>query len=285
MEYLAATVIAAIVVGVGIRIFSTEPSDEEKLKGLEAQHRGLLSRTGTPETEKMLFEVETSIHQTKRRIARVRGTTPGASKGRAQPASPSQPPAPTPAPPQPTAAARPSTGFSREEQKRHWSTVRTRFREHQLRMASFETDPALAIEFPAFNDVSVPEVSAMVKALRQATALDDSSNKDSPIGGSAELLTRFEASVHDFGSAIDIAEAAARRLRWSHLGEADRTDLAQIKALLAHAESPGNTDEARRGYYARMQTVIRRLNDRAGHPVITTGALAAIEESARLALD
>jgi hypothetical protein len=176
-------------------------------------------------------------------------------------------------------------GLPRSEQQRHWAVVRRQFRDHLGRMASYEIDPALAIDFPAFNDVSVPEVSAMVKALRSATALEDTSDQDASIGGSPELLSRFESAVQDFGTAVDNAERAARELRWSHLGEADRADLKQIRALLSHAENPGNTGEARRSYYAQLQKVIRRLNARSGHEVVTGQALAAIEDSARLALN
>lgn len=172
----------------------------------------------------------------------------------------------------------------RWEQKRRWASVRRRFRDAQVRMASYETDPTLAIDYPAFNDVAVPEVRTMVSALRRAAHLLDASDTGAEIGGSKELLLELETAVLEFISAIDGAERAARRLRWSHLGESDRKDLEQIRALLAHAESSGNTDEARRGYYAQLGRVIRRLNDRNGHPVVPAGAMVAIEDSARLAL-
>jgi hypothetical protein len=182
--------------------------------------------------------------------------------------------------PRPTPLADPS----RREQERRWTSARTQFGDARARMAAYEIDPALAIDFPAFNDVAVPEVKAMVAALRRATNLADTSQAHSPIGGSRELLLEFEIAVVEFTGAIDTAERKARALRWSHLPELDRQDLDQIKALLAHAESPGNTDEARVTYYAQLQKVIRRLNDRAGHPVVPAGAVSQIEASARLSL-
>src|SRR5690606_13789685 len=76
----------------------------------------------------------------------------------------------------PTPAPSPEAGagvMSRRERAHQWATTRAQFRDHQVRMASYETDPALAIDFPAFNDVTVPDVRAMIKALRTATNLAD----------------------------------------------------------------------------------------------------------------
>lgn len=177
------------------------------------------------------------------------------------------------------------TNPGHREQKRRWELVRNRFRAAQIRMATYETDPALAIDYPAFNDVTVPEVKAMVSALRQATYLEDASEKGSPIGGSKELLIELEQAVLAFTSNIDDAEVAARRLRWSHLPAADQDDLERIRQLLTAAENRGNTDTARHTYYAKLQRVVRKLNDRHGVPVIPEMAAAQIEAKARQELE
>lgn len=202
-------------------------------------------------------------------------------RGPARPTDPT-PEKPQPAPEQSAPAA--VSGLTRAERSRQWATVRSQFRRHLGRMASYETDPALAIDFPAFNDVTVPEVSAMAKALRTATSLEDATERDADVGGSDALLAQFQDAVHEFGGAVDTAERKARTLRWSHLPAADRDDLDTIQALMAHAMSAGNTDEARRTYYAKLQRMIRKLNDRHGAPIVPTTALAEIEDRARLAL-
>lgn len=184
--------------------------------------------------------------------------------------------------PNPTVVTPQTSGSS--EQRRRWELARTAFRDAQVRMARYETDPALAIDFPAFNDVSVPEVKTMIAALRRASHLMDASDADRGLGGSPELLREIEDSVVDFSTAIDAAERAARRLKWSHLNEPDRQDLAQIRGLLVHAENPGNTDEARLNYYAQLQRVVRRLNERHGHPVIPAAVTAELDGQARLSL-
>jgi cell division FtsZ-interacting protein ZapD len=148
-------------------------------------------------------------------------------------------------------------------------------------MASYETDPALAIDYPAFNDVTVPEVKAMVSALRHATHLEDSSQITKAVGGSLDLLREFEAAVLEYSLTIDLAERAARRLRWSHLPQDDQKDLNQIKALLDHAMNAGTPDEARHSYYAQLQRAIKRLNQRHGIAVIPASATAQIEELVR----
>ncbi len=172
----------------------------------------------------------------------------------------------------------------RREQKRRWTLARTAFRDAQLRMAAYEIDPALAIDYPAFNDVSVPEVKAMIGLLKQATHLQDASDKEAPLGGSKDLLIDFESAVHAFALAVDLAERAARRLRWSHLPPSDRKHLERIQSLLTHAMSSGNTDEARHNYYAQLQRSVRRLNDRHGVPVIPVRAMTEIEARAQLAI-
>jgi hypothetical protein len=164
---------------------------------------------------------------------------------------------------------------------RRWQVVRNRFVTEQKRMAAYETDPALAIDYPAFNDVTVPEVKAMVSALRHATHLEDSSYTTEAVGGSLGLLREFEAAVREYSLTIDLAERAARRLRWSHLPVNDQKDLNQIKALLDHALSSGTPDEARRSYYAQLQRAIKRLNQRHGTDLIPARATTQIEALSR----
>lgn len=211
----------------------------------------------------------------------------GQDTARVNPATePDEAPLPTPAaptPPKPAPVA--ASGLTRPERVRQWATVRAQFREHLTRMASYETDPALAIDFPAFNDVTVSEVSAMVKALRVATHLEDATDRETALGGSDALLAQFRDAVHDFGGAVDTAERAARRLRWSALPSADQDDLKQMRHLLNHAENPGNTDQARATYYAKLQQVARRLNDRHGVHVVPATVVAAIAAKAELQIE
>lgn len=78
----------------------------------------------------------------------------------------------------------------RGEQDRRWKLARSAFREAQVRMARYETDPALAIDYPAFNDVSVPEVRAMVAALRRCSHLMDASDAERQVGEARSCCAR-----------------------------------------------------------------------------------------------
>lgn len=166
-----------------------------------------------------------------------------------------------------------------------WEAVRGRHAVARLIVASFETDPAKAIDHPAFNDVTVPEVSAMVKAMSTAQDLESAGDPDEPVGGSDRLLADYREAVAAFEAAVAAAERAARRIAWSHLGDEERRDLRQARQLLAQAADAGNTHEARATFYARLQTVLRRLNDRHQVTVIPGAVVSAIETKVRPALD
>ena len=45
------------------------------------------------------------------------------------------------------------SGSRRSEQHRRWELARTAFRDAQVRMARYETDPALAIDFPGSSPI------------------------------------------------------------------------------------------------------------------------------------
>ncbi|WP_298045171.1 hypothetical protein [uncultured Citricoccus sp.] len=208
--------------------------------------------------------------------------TPDPDPARSESSAPSPSPVHAPQlPDEPTQHRAAPAASSHGEIVRRWQAVRDRFVTEQKRMAAYETDPALAIDYPAFNDVTVPEVKAMVSALRHATHLEDASYTTEAVGGGLDLLREFEAAVREYSLTIDLAERAARRLRWSHLPQDDQKDLNQIKALLDHAMNSGTPDEARRSYYAQLQRAIKRLNQRHGTELIPTTATAQIEKLAR----
>jgi hypothetical protein len=166
-----------------------------------------------------------------------------------------------------------------------WEAVRGRHLAARLAVASFETDPAKAITYPAFNDVTVPEVSALAKTMRTAQDLESATDRNAPVGGSDRLLGAYREAVAAFETTVATAERAAQRIAWSHLSDEERKDLRLAQHLLAQASDTGNTDEARTTFYARLQTVVRRLNDRHPVTIIPAVAVVAIEEKARPALE
>lgn len=174
---------------------------------------------------------------------------------------------------------------SREECAARWEAARELHRDAVGTMASYELDVAKAIEFPAFNDVSVPEVATMARALRRVRDLELQIDRDSVIGGSDELLSAYRTAAEGLVAAVAVAEAAAQRIRWSSIPKDEQKDLKLARKLLHQAEDPGNPESLRHGLYERLKIVVDRLNSHHGAQLIPPATAGQIEGRARLLIE
>lgn len=174
---------------------------------------------------------------------------------------------------------------AQEEIAARWVAAKGRHAEAIATVASYEIDVVKAIDYPAFNDISVPEVSAMSKAMRRVQDIEFQVDKDSAIGGSDELLESYRDAVDEFVTAVEVAEAKAKQIRWKTIPAEEREDLRLAKKLLAQAEDPGNPENMRHNLYQRLKKVIDRLNESHGSTLVPTKTVGAIEEQTRLLIE
>lgn len=170
------------------------------------------------------------------------------------------------------------------EKETQWEGLIERYKGTVNRLAEYETDIGLAIDFPAMHDVSIEPTSAMLKTMRIASDLDRSLDKDEDICGSDELLREYRDAVVDFETAFDIAKRNAERIQWNNVSESEQKDLKQAKLLLSHASDPANPQELRLTYMSRLRDLIGRINDRHRAQLIPTVTINLIEEQTRLLL-
>lgn len=153
-----------------------------------------------------------------------------------------------------------------------------RFNETVQAIAKYETDPMLAIDYPAFNDITVPEVSSMIKAMSVAK------NARMTITSSYDDVGPYREAVAEFEVTFLAAKRSAERIAWSTIPEAEQKDLRTAKELLKQVSDPGNTEEARDLYRARLLTVVSRINRVHGTELIPTKIVAELEASTMLEL-
>lgn len=188
-------------------------------------------------------------------------------------------------------AAANAAPYSRElNRAQRWKHVRD---EHKTAMgvfSSYESDPWLAITYPAFNDVNVDEVSAMIKSMktaerfftrREIERLDDDISRNRARHLPDESVYRdYAASVDDFVVSVERAKKTAEKLADSIFTEAEKKLLNRARWLLTHAEDVANTDDMKENYYQQLKKTIDKLNE--SHTIVPTRVVAEIESAARL---
>lgn len=156
------------------------------------------------------------------------------------------------------------------------ANLRKRYDETVLAIGSYETDPALAIDFPAFNDIAVPEVSSMVKAMKRANDLLNFSFEPGQ-----EDLDASRQAVADFEVSFQVAKRAAEKLAWSDFTVAEQKNLKQARSLLHKAMDPASTAAERHTFRNQLIRAISRINRDHGASVIPSKALLEVEASNR----
>lgn len=156
------------------------------------------------------------------------------------------------------------------------ANLRKRYDETVLAIGSYETDPALAIDFPAFNDIAVPEVSSMVKAMKRANDLLNFSFEPGQ-----EDLDASRQAVADFEVSFQVAKRAAEKLAWSDFTVAEQKNLKQARSLLHKAMDPASTAAERHTFRNQLIRAISRINRDHGASVIPSKALLEVEAANR----
>lgn len=142
----------------------------------------------------------------------------------------------------------------------------TDLKEAYARIASYETDPWKAISYPAFNDVSTPEVSDMFKSLKKAQRLVDN-NADND---------KLVNAVDDLWVDIKKAEEKAKKMAWSEFSESEQKDFFLAKSLIKQIDDKATTQETRATYYNQLKKVFDRLNEKRDNiPVKIVGEIEA----------
>lgn len=165
----------------------------------------------------------------------------------------------------------------RVERERAWVQVRADYEEQVLTIGSYELDWDLAFSYPTFNDVCVPQTAAMIKALAHAQDLERTTNRNTPIGGSDELLTDFRTAVRELAEKVRLAQSHARRVGLEILDPRDRKDLTQAKKILEQARNEANPEAFRRNLYRRLKTIVDELNSRHAEPILPQPLAEQIE--------
>lgn len=142
-------------------------------------------------------------------------------------------------------------------------------------IASYQFDFGKAISYPAFNDVTVPEVTAMYKQLSKTENLLMKVSNDK----SKTLLHEFIESVDVLAIDFKVAQRRAESLAHDQYSEEERKYFILAENLFRQAKDEGNTQKMRQNYYVKLQEVLERLNK--STEVIPYEIVQEIEETAR----
>lgn len=135
-----------------------------------------------------------------------------------------------------------------------WDAARERHDEVLLAYLPYETEPLVALEYPALSDVQDPDSAAFFEALYDAQVL-----MTERFPGDS-IATSYIESVRVLGRAWRVAERNARRRGIFDLADPDQQSITQAIKLLRHAE---RTDGSERATYAeRAHTLLSGLIDR-----------------------
>jgi hypothetical protein len=137
------------------------------------------------------------------------------------------------------------------------------------RWLDYELDVAKLLDFPVMTDLRDPLTIAFHKAKRRAELLRPDSIDD--LLGDRDAQLEYREAVHDYVTALDIAEAEAIRRRRSDFSSADQERLARAQRLLRLASDSGATPQERQNAYARARTEL------AGLIALPAVAMAGIE--------
>lgn len=130
--------------------------------------------------------------------------------------------------------------------------VKKDFADARDRIASYELDMEKALSRPAFNDVTVSEVSDMVLQLKKCRRMVNEI--------SVSTASDVASAVDELWVKINAAELTAKRIAWSEVSDEEQKNLRIALDLVKQANDPGNPDELRRNLYARLKKVVARLD-------------------------
>lgn len=175
-----------------------------------------------------------------------------------------------------------------------WRQVNSDYDDVLKRMSSYELDPELAFQYPAFNDIGVPEVAGMTRKLRAVKRVVSDADRqqvDKVIAGessasslkSGTVLEDYRAAVDELHVAFQTAEHVAKKVRDGGMTVENQKLLGTALWLIRHAKDPANSDELRATYYQQLKRTVRKLN--AEERIVPVDVTEQIEHQARLTLE
>ncbi len=169
--------------------------------------------------------------------------------------------------------AKTAAGESVETRRAELARVRTEHEKTDERWLDYELDLATLLDYPMMTDLREPLTLAFHKAKRRADLarpVDPLTGEPAVDAGTVDLEI-YRDAVHDYMTALDVAEAEARRRRRSDFTGPEQDRISRAQRLLAVAVDDGATRSERRAAYAH---VTRELE---GLIVVPAPAAAAIE--------
>ncbi|KJR09843.1 hypothetical protein [Gordonia sihwensis] len=149
--------------------------------------------------------------------------------------------------------------------------------EHQTtdgRWFGYETDLATILDYPMLVDLREPLTAEFHRARSRAELLRPSPDDTSP-----EAVERYRDAVHDYATALDVAEKEARRRRRGDFNPAEQERLARAQRLLNLAGDEAASPQERQQAYARARRELDGLID------LPAAGAAELEQRLRVALE
>lgn len=165
----------------------------------------------------------------------------------------------------PVTAAAPATAAAFSE-----ADVETVMATHDTvnrRWLDYELDVRKLIDFPMMTDVREPLTVAFLRAKRDADALRPVSAADV---GAKSRWDDYRNAVNAFGTAFDVAEKEAHRIKDSAFSEPERHRLSTAKKLINIADDDAASPAERQSAYKRAR---RELDGIMVLPDVTVAAL------------
>lgn len=124
------------------------------------------------------------------------------------------------------------------------------------RWLSYELDPVKVLEYPLLTDMREPTTVNFHQARRLADSLRPSAAEDI-VEPAAQR--EYREAVHAYATALDVAEAEAKRVRQSGFGIDERNRLATAMRLLNLALDDAASPQERQQAYQRVRSEIDGL--------------------------
>lgn len=163
---------------------------------------------------------------------------------------------------------------------RRWDAVVANHQRLKKLYLESETDWDMLFSYPALQDVSVPETSALVHALMTADDCDPA-QPDSLTEVSDLSDYSYVRAVNKLATAWKRALENAQKIGQSGIPREERKTIKQIRNLLNLAENSGATPSERELAYSRAQLLMKTLTSVTVPPAL----MIAIESGQRLAIE
>lgn len=120
------------------------------------------------------------------------------------------------------------------------------------RIISYEMDFDKALAYPAFNDMTVKETSAMIRQMKKCERLKDSVTEATAFA--------FKDEVDELWVTILAAERRAKKISHSGVNNEERKGLEQAQKLLVQIRDDANTEAMKATLYEQLRRVVNRIN-------------------------